>query len=75
MIIGRFSQRQCKHLCGMKVFLTPYEQLKKLSRGSKLTQDSYIDFIENLDISNVSKTKLLALTPSTYIGIAPTLSK
>ncbi|MDA8926845.1 hypothetical protein N9I85_06075 [Gammaproteobacteria bacterium] len=49
--------------------------LKKLSRGSKLTQDSYIDFIENLDISNVSKTKLLALTPSTYIGIAPTLSK
>ena len=52
-----------------------YEQLKKLSRGSKLTQDSYIDFIENLDISNVSKTKLLALTPSTYIGIAPTLSK
>ena len=52
-----------------------YEQLKKLSRGSKLTQDSYIDFIENLDISNDSKTKLLALTPSTYIGIAPTLSK
>ena len=52
-----------------------YEQLKKLSRGSKLTQDSYIDFIENLDISKVSKTKLLALTPSTYIGIAPTLSK
>ena len=52
-----------------------YEQLKKLSRGSKLTQDSYIDFIENLDISNASKTKLLALTPSTYIGIAPTLSK
>ena len=52
-----------------------YEQLKKLSRGSKLTQDSYIDFIENLDISNVSKTKLLALTPSTYIGIAPSLSK
>ena len=52
-----------------------YEQLKKLSRGSKLTQDSYIDFIENLDISKGSKTKLLALTPSTYIGISPTLSK
>ena len=27
-----------------------YEQLKELSRGSKLDKDSYINFIENLNI-------------------------
>ena len=35
-----------------------YEQLKNLSRGSKLTRELYINFIENLNISKVSKNKL-----------------
>ena len=52
-----------------------YEQLKNLSRGSKLTRDLYIDFIGNLNISKVSKTKLLTLTPSSYIGISDLLTK
>ena len=52
-----------------------YEQLKNLSRGSKLTRDLYINFIENLNISKVSKTKLLALTPSSYVGISELLTK
>ena len=52
-----------------------YEQLKNLSRGSKLTRDLYIDFIGNLNISKVSKTKLLALTPSSYVGISDLLTK
>jgi len=52
-----------------------YEQLKNLSRGSKLTRDLYIDFIGNLNISKVSKTKLLALTPSSYVGISELLTK
>ena len=52
-----------------------YEQLKNLSRGSKLTRDLYINFIENLNISKVSKTKLLALTPSSYVGISDLLTK
>ncbi len=52
-----------------------YEQLKNLSRGSKLTRDLYIEFIGNLNISKVSKTKLLALTPSSYVGISELLTK
>ena len=52
-----------------------YEQLKNLSRGSKLTRELYINFIENLNISKVSKTKLLALTPSSYVGISELLTK
>ena len=52
-----------------------YEQLKKLSRGSKITQESYVSFINNLNISDVSKQKLISLKPSTYIGISRSLSK
>ena len=50
-----------------------YEQLKDLSRGSKLTKESYKDFIIGLKISDKSKSKLLKLTPSSYIGIAEKL--
>jgi adenylosuccinate lyase len=52
-----------------------YEQLKNLSRGSKLTKDSYQSFIKSLSITDLSKKKLLALTPAKYIGISTKLSK
>ena len=52
-----------------------YEQLKELSRGSKLTRDSYQLFIRSLSISDISKKKLLELTPAKYIGISTKLSK
>ena len=47
-----------------------YEQLKNLSRGNKLDKNSYMRFVKNLDISNSSKSKLLKLTPSKYIGLS-----
>ena len=47
-----------------------YEQLKTLSRGKKLDQNSYQEFISNLEISPDSKNKLLKLSPSKYIGLA-----
>ena len=50
-----------------------YEQLKQLSRGNKLDKNSYIQFIKTLEISNSSKSKLLNLTPSTYIGLSKKL--
>ena len=52
-----------------------YEQLKNLSRGSKLTKDSYQSFIKSLSITDLSKKKLLELTPAKYIGISTKLSK
>ena len=52
-----------------------YEQLKDLSRGSKLDSLSYKEFVNNLDISTKSKKSLIKLTPSTYIGLANILSK
>jgi adenylosuccinate lyase len=52
-----------------------YEQLKDLSRGSKLDSASYIKFVNNLNISAKSKKILTGLTPSTYIGLSSKLSK
>ena len=50
-----------------------YEQLKDLSRGQKLNKKTYIEFVNNLKISNKSKKKLIELTPATYIGLAKSL--
>ena len=52
-----------------------YEQLKNLSRGTKLNKDTYMMFVESLDISIKSKEKLLKLEPRSYIGISSELSK
>ena len=52
-----------------------YEQLKSLSRGTRLDQKSYINFINSLKISNDSKNKLLNLKPSLYIGNAKYIAK
>ena len=47
-----------------------YEKLKKLSRGKKITKESYIKFVNELNISKKSKNNLLNLTPTKYIGLA-----
>ena len=48
----------------------PYEKLKELSRGHKLTKADVQAFIEQLDIPQEAKDELIALTPMTYIGNA-----
>jgi adenylosuccinate lyase len=53
----------------------PYEQLKALTRGRKVTRDLLHEFIAGLDIPKDAKQRLLDLTPATYIGLAPTLAK
>ena len=52
-----------------------YEQLKSISRGTRLDHKSYINFINSLKISNDSKNKLLNLKPSLYIGNAKDIAK
>ncbi|MBR2704992.1 MAG: adenylosuccinate lyase [Clostridia bacterium] len=48
-----------------------YNQLKALTRGRAITKEDIHAFIETLDmISADDKERLLALTPSTYIGYA-----
>jgi adenylosuccinate lyase len=52
-----------------------YEQLKNLSRGASIDEQAYKDFIKSLQISSESRDKLLALTPSLYLGLAVKLAK
>ena len=51
-----------------------YEQLKSLSRGKKLSPESFKQFIQQLHIPDFEKEKLYQLTPTTYIGEAERLA-
>ena len=50
-----------------------YEQLKTMTQGETVTQESILDFVKLLRIPEEDKNRLSKLTPEEYIGIAPTL--
>jgi len=52
-----------------------YEQLKALTRGKEITREALQTFIHGLSIPEADKQRLLALTPSTYIGKAAELAR
>ncbi len=53
----------------------PYEKLKELTRGQRITPDQLRTFINNLAIPEGAKNELLALTPRTYTGYAAALAE
>ena len=53
----------------------PYEQLKALTRGHGITQESLRAFIAQLDLPANAKQRLLELTPASYIGVATELAR
>ncbi|MCL4489896.1 MAG: adenylosuccinate lyase [Chloroflexi bacterium] len=50
-----------------------YEELKAVTRGKKLTEADYQTWVKGLGVDESVKTRLFALTPLTYIGLAPEL--
>lgn len=50
-----------------------YEKLKDATRGAAVTAESMRELIEGLQIPAPDRQRLLALTPATYIGLAPEL--
>jgi len=52
-----------------------YEKLKALTRGKQLERRALAAFIRSLPIPADAKRRLLALTPATYVGLAPALAK
>ena len=52
----------------------PYEQLKALTRGKGITEETLKAFIQKLKLPKSVKEPLLKLTPSTYIGLAQKLA-
>ena len=47
-----------------------YEQLKKLTRGAEIKQETIQEFVQDLNIPDDAKKRLLMLTPADYIGLA-----
>ena len=48
----------------------PYEQLKALTRGRKVSLEDFAKFIDGLDIDAKTKKQLKELRPETYIGLS-----
>ncbi|PIR93649.1 adenylosuccinate lyase [Candidatus Falkowbacteria bacterium CG10_big_fil_rev_8_21_14_0_10_39_11] len=53
----------------------PYERLKALTRGQKITIETLWDFVQSLQLSPELESRLLALRPHNYIGLAAKLAK
>jgi len=49
----------------------PYEKLKELTRGQKITSETIRAFIEGLELADDDKQRLLEMTPGSYVGMAP----
>ena len=52
----------------------PYERLKALTRGRSIDRKTLHAFIESLDVPADEKTRLLALTPASYVGAGEDLA-
>ena len=52
-----------------------YDRLKELTRGKAIDQALLHDFIRSLPLPDSDKTRLLALTPATYTGLAAALAR
>ncbi len=53
----------------------PYEKLKALTRGKKVTMEDFATFIDGLDVSAEVKKTLKQFRPENYIGIADKIAK
>ena len=53
----------------------PYEQLKALTRGKGITREALHGFIAGLDIPEADRARLLAMSPSSYLGKAAELAE
>jgi adenylosuccinate lyase len=52
-----------------------YEQLKEVTRGKTVTAEALHGLIRSLEIPEEEKTRLLAMTPASYVGKAAELAK
>jgi adenylosuccinate lyase len=52
-----------------------YEKLKEVTRGKTVTAQALHGLIRSLEIPEDEKTRLLAMTPATYVGMAASLAR
>jgi len=51
----------------------PYERLKELTRGRRISGDDLREFVASLGLPPDVERRFLAMTPQTYVGLAPRL--
>jgi adenylosuccinate lyase len=52
-----------------------YDKLKHFTRGRPIDERSMREFIASLSLPDREKTRLMALTPAAYLGLAPVLAR
>lgn len=60
---------------GRSTIKDPYALLKDLTRGKTITQAELVTFIDNLDLTDEAKRRLIELRPERYLGYASQLAK
>lgn len=53
----------------------PYEKLKTLTRGQRISEETLSQFIDSLELPQEAKERLKTLKPHQYIGLAQTLTQ
>ncbi len=53
----------------------PYERLKALTRGQRITRQGMQAFIDTLELPATERERLKAMTPASYIGMAAELAR
>ncbi len=56
-----------------EAYPVPYENLKDLTRGKKVSMNDFKSFIDRLSVSDAIKQELQALKPANYTGLASKL--
>ena len=52
----------------------PYERLKELTRGRRVTAETMKEFVGSLELPEIDKNRLMAMTPASYVGMAKELA-
>ena len=52
-----------------------YEKLKEVTRGKTVSAEDLHALIRSLEIPALEKTRLLAMTPASYVGMAAELAR
>jgi adenylosuccinate lyase len=58
---------------GRSTIADPYALLKELTRGKRITRIDLVAFVQELEIGDAAKARLLELTPAGYVGLADSL--
>ncbi|MFF1530786.1 adenylosuccinate lyase [Cellulomonas sp. NPDC058312] len=67
------SAMRAAAVAGVTGMENPYERLKELTRGRRLTADDMREFIAGLGLPDDVTERLQALSPATYTGLAASL--